>query len=97
MIVDATEELKKKGLHWKEDQMELFLWGLCEKVGDLHVKNGVKKHAMDGHEILQEHRNCWGKETQNGTEKWYNTRFFTEVKAGAVTRKWLICSAWLGQ
>ena len=26
-IGDATEELKKKGLDWKEDQMELISWG----------------------------------------------------------------------
>ena len=31
-IGDATEELKKKGLDWKEDQMELMSWGLVEKM-----------------------------------------------------------------
>ena len=30
-IGDATQELKKKGLDWKKDQIELMSWGLYEK------------------------------------------------------------------
>ena len=28
MIVDTTEDLRRRGLDWKEDQMELMTWGL---------------------------------------------------------------------
>ena len=30
-IGDATEELKKRGLDWKEDQMEMISWDFAEK------------------------------------------------------------------
>ena len=43
MIGYATEELKKRGLDWKEDQMELTSWGFYEDVGDLHVEDGGKQ------------------------------------------------------
>ena len=46
MIGDATEELKKKGLDWKEDQMELISWGLDEKIGDLKIEEGGKEHVI---------------------------------------------------
>ena len=46
MIRDVTEELKKKGFDWKEDQMELISWGLSEKVGDLHAEDGRKKYVI---------------------------------------------------
>ena len=31
MIEDATEELKKKGLDWKEEEMELISWASTKK------------------------------------------------------------------
>ena len=34
MMGDATEELKKRGLEWKGDQMELISWGLRVDVGE---------------------------------------------------------------
>ena len=44
---------------------------------------------MDGHEILQEQRNCLLKEGKTeGTEKWCNRAFFTHAKAGVGTKKW---------
>ena len=46
MIGDVTEELKKRGLDWKEDQMELISWGLCEEVGDPHVEDGGKNYVI---------------------------------------------------
>ena len=37
MIADTAEELRKRGLDWKEDQMELIAWGFEGKNGDLHI------------------------------------------------------------
>ena len=38
MIEDATVELKKNGLDWKEDQMELISLGLNEEIEDFCLK-----------------------------------------------------------
>ena len=35
MIAETTEELRKRGLDWKEDQMELMAWGFEAKIGDV--------------------------------------------------------------
>ena len=43
MIRVATQELRKRGLDWKEDQMELISWGLYEDAGDLHIEDGAQK------------------------------------------------------
>ena len=32
MIEDAIEEQKKKGLDWKEEEMELISWGIYEEM-----------------------------------------------------------------
>ena len=40
MIGYATEELRKRGLDWKEDQMKMTSWGFREEVGDLHIEAG---------------------------------------------------------
>ena len=53
MIGDATEELKKRGLDWKEDQMELISWCLCEEVGDIHIEDGGKNHVIQEVESLK--------------------------------------------
>ena len=45
MTGDATENLKKRGFDWKEDQMERISWGLCAKVGYQHVEGGGKKYV----------------------------------------------------
>ena len=50
-IGDATEELKKRGLDWKEDQM--ISWGLCKDVGDLHNEAGGKKYVIREMEALK--------------------------------------------
>ena len=44
MIGDVIEELEKRGLDWKEDQMELISWGFYEDVGVLHIEDGGKKY-----------------------------------------------------
>ena len=36
-VSDTTEELRKRGLDWKEDQMEIIAWRVQEKVGNLLV------------------------------------------------------------
>ena len=46
MIEDATEELKKKGLDWKEEEMQLMSRGFCEEIGDIHLENGGKKYVI---------------------------------------------------
>ena len=46
IIGDATEELKKRGLDWKEDEMELISWGFYEEVRDLHIEDGGKKYVI---------------------------------------------------
>ena len=46
MTGDATENLKKRGFDWKEDKMGRISWGLCAKVGYLHVEGGWKKYVI---------------------------------------------------
>ena len=53
MIGDATEELKKRGLDWKEDQMELISWNFYEDVEDLHIEDGGKKYVIKEVETLK--------------------------------------------
>ena len=52
MIEDATEELKKKGLDWKEEEMELISWGVYEEMGDIHLGNSDKKYVIKEVETL---------------------------------------------
>ena len=33
MIAETTEDLRRRGLDWKEDQMELMAWGFEAKIG----------------------------------------------------------------
>ena len=53
ILGDATEELKKRGLDWEEDEMELISWGFCEDVGDLHIEDGGKKYVIREVEALK--------------------------------------------
>ena len=46
MIGDATESQKKRGLDWKEDQMELTSCGLDGNIGDLKVEGGGKENTI---------------------------------------------------
>ena len=46
IIGNATEELKKRGLDWKEDEMELISWSFYEGVGDLHIEDRGKKYVI---------------------------------------------------
>ena len=43
-LEDPTEELRKRGLDWKEDQMETIAWGLEGEVGDLQIQSGGQVH-----------------------------------------------------
>ena len=47
MIVDTTEVLRKRGLDWKEDQMEMISRGFRDKVGDLLSDAGGKKYLIN--------------------------------------------------
>ena len=53
MIEDATEELKKKGLDWKEEEMELFSWDVYEEMGDIHLENKDNKYVIKEVTTLQ--------------------------------------------
>ena len=53
MIEDATEELEKRGLDWKEEEMELISWGIYEDAGDLHFEDGGKKYVIGEVETLK--------------------------------------------
>ena len=55
IIGDATEELKKRGLDWKEDQMELISWGLCKDVREMHFEDGGKKYVIREGRTLEGH------------------------------------------
>ena len=46
MLGDAAGNLKKRGLDWKEDQMELISWSLDEKVGDFKIEEGGKEYVI---------------------------------------------------
>ena len=46
MIGDATENLKKRGLDWKEDRMELISWGFDGNIGDLKIEEGGKEYMI---------------------------------------------------
>ena len=53
MIENATEELKRKGLDWKEDERELISWGFYEEMGDIHLEDGSKKYVIKEVAALQ--------------------------------------------
>ena len=53
MIGGVTEELKKRGLDWKEDQMEQISWGFFEEMGDLHIEAGGKEYVIREVEALK--------------------------------------------
>ena len=46
MIGDATENLKMRGLDWKEDEMETVSWGLDWRLGDLKVEEEGKEYII---------------------------------------------------
>ena len=53
MTGDATEELKKRGLDWKEEMMELISWGFYEETGDIHLEHGGKTYVIKEVATLQ--------------------------------------------
>ena len=54
MIADTTEELRKRGLDWKEDQMELIAWGFERKMKiSIFIEAGVKSYTIKEVEALQ--------------------------------------------
>ena len=46
MIGDTTENLKERGLNWKEDQMELISVSFEEKIGDLKIEEGREEYVI---------------------------------------------------
>ena len=50
MITDTTEELRKRGLDWKEDQMELMAW---RKIGDVLLEVDERKFRTKEVEAFQ--------------------------------------------
>ena len=46
MIIDTTEELRKRGLDWKEDQIEMMAWSFEGRSRDLSIEVGEKKHLI---------------------------------------------------
>ena len=46
MIADTSEELRRRGLDWKEDQMELMAWRFEVKIGDVLVEVGERKFRI---------------------------------------------------
>ena len=55
MIEDTTEELRKRGLDWKEDQMELMTWGFEEEVGDVLFDYGGRRYKVKEVKALAGH------------------------------------------
>ena len=55
MIADTTEELRKRGLDWKEDQMELIAWSFdfFKKEISILTEAGVKTYTIKEVEALQ--------------------------------------------
>ena len=53
MIGDTKEDLRKKGLDWKEDQMELMASGFEEEVGDVLLDNGDGRYKIKDVNALQ--------------------------------------------
>ena len=97
MIEDAIEELKKKGLDWKEDEMELISWGFYEVMGDIHLENRGKNFVIKEVTTLQVMGALISKETDsmsalkfhtNKADKalWMDIKFFKN-KGIAVGRK----------
>ena len=53
MIADTTEELRRTGLDWKEDQMELMVWRFKGKIGDVLLEVDKRKYRNKEVEVLQ--------------------------------------------
>ena len=53
MIADTTEELRKGGIDWKKDQMELMAWEFEGKNGDVHLEVDGRKYRIREAEALQ--------------------------------------------
>ena len=53
MIGGASEELKKRGLDWKEKELELISWSFCEEMGDIHLENEGKQYVIKEVTTLQ--------------------------------------------
>ena len=74
MLSDAAGNLKKGGLDWKEDQMELISWSLDEKVGDLEIEEGVKEYVIkevniDENQGCTYHEGSWFDECNEISDK----------------------------
>ena len=53
MFADTTEELRGRGLGWKEDHMELMAWGFEGKIGDVLLEVDERKNRIKEVEALQ--------------------------------------------
>ena len=53
MIEDTTEELRKRGLDWKEDQMEMMAWGFEEEMVDVLFDHGDRQYRVKGVKVIQ--------------------------------------------
>ena len=54
MVGDVVEELKKRGMEWKEDQMDLISWGFCKDLRLAHrrwreEKRDQRSGSLEGH------------------------------------------------
>ena len=49
----SLEHAHKKGLDWKEEEMELISWCFYEEMGDIHLENGGKKYVIKEVTTLQ--------------------------------------------
>ena len=99
MIGDATENLKKRGLDWKEDKMELISWCLDGKIGDLKIAGGGKEYMIKEVDSLRTMGAPVTKEADSMSDMrfrmnkadmamWMDMKFFTRLKAGVGTKRW---------
>ena len=65
MITDTTEELRKRGLDWREVQMQLMAWGLEGKIGDVLLEVDERKYRIKEVEALQAMRAVITKEADS--------------------------------
>ena len=75
MLSDAAGNLKKRGLDWKEDQMELISWSLDEKVGDFKIEEGGKEYVIKEVNSLKTlgalyHEGSWFDECNEISDEW---------------------------
>ena len=53
MIEDTTDELRRRGIDWTEDQMEMMAWDFKEAMEDVLFDHGDRQYRVKEVKALQ--------------------------------------------